>query len=280
MAAQSVRNSDQAALWNGAAGTAWVDAQPLLDEMLRPFETLLTEQIKPGFDGRVLDVGCGTGSTTLAIASRLGAKGSCVGVDISEPMLTLARKRALDAETRATFVCADAQTHAFEPASYDVVLSRFGVMFFDDPVEAFANLRRAAGRAARLSFIAWRSSEENPFMTTAERTATPMLPNLPPRKPGGPSQFAFADGDLVRSILGASGWTGVEILPIDVNCQLPEVEFMRFVTRVGPVGMALQAADDVTRTRVIEALRKAFEPYASGGQVRFTAACWQALARA
>ncbi len=137
MTAEAGRNSDQSALWNGTGGKAWVDAQPLLDDMLRPFETLLVERIAPGFDGNVLDIGCGTGSTTLAFASRLGAHGSCLGVDISEPMLALARKRAQLTGARATFVRADAQTHAFEPASCDAMLSRFGVMFFDDPVQAF-----------------------------------------------------------------------------------------------------------------------------------------------
>jgi SAM-dependent methyltransferase len=248
--------------------------------MLKPFQTLLTEQIEPGFEGRVLDVGCGTGSTTLAISDRLGPEGSCLGVDISEPMLALARKRAEAAGARAAFVRADAQTHAFEPASYDAVLSRFGVMFFDDPVAAFTNIRHAAKPDANLTFIAWRSADENPFMTTAERTAAPLLPDLPPRKPGGPGQFAFADGNLVRSILATSGWTGIEILPIDMGCHLPDAAFMRFVTRVGPVGMALQSADEATRMRVIDALRKAFEPYVFGGQVQFKAACWQVGARA
>ena len=228
----------------------------------------------------MLDVGCGTGSTTLAIAGRLGVGGSCVGVDISEPMLALARQRAEAARARATFLRADAQTHAFEPAGYDVILSRFGVMFFDDPVQAFANLRRAAAQDASLSFIAWRSADENPFMTTAEKTAAPLLPDLPPRKPGGPGQFAFADADRVRQILGASGWTGTNISPVDVTCALPEPEMMRFITRLGSVGMALQAADEATRTTVIEALGKAFDPYVSGGQARFTAACWQVGARA
>lgn len=279
MAAETGRNSDQLALWNGAAGAAWVDAQPVLDEMLKPFEALLVERVVTGFDGRVLDVGCGTGSTTLAIAGRLGAKGSCVGVDISEPMLALGRRRAEAVGARATFVCADAQAHAFDPASFDVVLSRFGVMFFDDPVEAFANLHRAAKPGAKLGFIAWRSADENPFMTTAERAAAPLLPDLPVRKPDGPGQFAFADVGHVRKVLTNSGWAGIEIKPIDVTCSQPEAELMRFIMRVGPVGMALRATDDETRARVTTVLRKAFDPYVSGGNARFTAACWHVSAR-
>jgi ubiquinone/menaquinone biosynthesis C-methylase UbiE len=278
MNSQAERNSDQSKLWNGVGGAAWVDAQPVLDDMLKPFEALLVEGVPSGFGGHVLDIGCGTGGTTLAIAQRLGPGGSCVGVDISEPMLALARKRAADARVPASFIRADAQVHAFEPASYDVLLSRFGVMFFDDPVEAFANLHRAAKPGAGLAFIAWRSADENPFMTTAEKTAAPLLPNLPQRKPDGPGQFAFAVPSRVRQILTDSRWRGIEVAPIDVPCQLPEPELMRFITRLGSVGMALQEADEATRARVIEAVRRAFDQYVSGAQTRFTAACWKVSA--
>lgn len=280
MAPETARNIDQSKLWNGSGGQAWVDSQPVLDAMMRPFETLLVERIAPSFGGKVLDIGCGTGSTTLAFASRLGAQGSCTGVDISEPMLALARQRAEAAGARATFVHADAQTHAFEPATYDAILSRFGVMFFDDPVEAFANIRRAAKPIGSLDFIAWRSADENPFMTTAERAARPLLPTLPPRKPGVPGQFAFADADRVRQILTDSGWTNIEIAPIDVTCLLPEPEITRFITLIGPVGTALQEADEATRARVIEAVRRAFDSFVTGAHARFTAACWQVGARA
>ncbi|MCY1020072.1 class I SAM-dependent methyltransferase [Pyxidicoccus sp. MSG2] len=273
-------DDEQTRLWNGLAGRAWVEEQELLDPLFQPFEDLLVEAVSAESGGRVLDVGCGTGSTTLAVSRRLGAKGRCVGIDISEPMLAAARARAEREGTPASFIRANAQVHAFEPASFDLLISRFGVMFFDDPVRAFANLRRAARHGAELRFIAWRSPAENPFMTTAERAAAPLLPNLPARRPGAPGQFAFADPGRVSSILEESGWAEVDIQPIDVACTLPEKELVRYLTRLGPVGLLLQAADERTRTQVIETVRAAFEPYVHGAEVRFTAACWRVSARA
>lgn len=228
----------------------------------------------------MLDVGCGTGSTTLAIARRLGAKARCTGIDISEPMIAAARERAEREGSPTRFIRADAQVHDFEPAGFDTIVSRFGVMFFDDFVRAFANLRRAASSGAELRFIAWRSPEENPFMTTAERAAAPLLPNLAARRPDAPGQFAFADRRRVSTLLEESGWAGIDIQPIDVACVLPERELVRYLTWMGPVGALLQKADDLTRTKVLETLRPAFEPFVHGAEVRFTAACWWVGARA
>jgi len=273
--------NEQAALWNGRAGRAWVDAQEVLDQMFKPFEDRLAEAVRAGSGQRVLDVGCGTGSTTLAIARRLGAEGRCVGVDISEPMIAAAQARAEREEgAPARFVCADVLAHAFEPARFDLIVSRFGVMFFDDPVIAFANLRRAARDGAELRVIAWRSAAENPFMTTAERAAAPLLPDMPARRPGAPGQFAFADRQRVCAILEASGWAGIDIRPIDVDCTLPEEELLGYLGRLGPVGLALQEADARTRMQVIDTVRTAFDPYVRGAEVRFTAACWLIGARA
>ena len=271
---------EQRTLWNGGAGSAWVEAQDLLDQIFKPFEDLLVQAISPGCEDQVLDVGCGTGATTLAVAQFLGANGCCTGIDISDPMISAARSRAEREGVPASFICEDAQTHAFEPESFDTIISRFGVMFFDDSVRAFANLKRAATAEAKLRFIAWRSAAENPFMTTAERAAGPLLPNLPGRRPDAPGQFAFADPRRVHAILEESGWAQIDIQPIDVSCTLPEKELVHYFTRLGPVGLILQEVDDRTRLRVIETVRAAFVPYVYGAEVRFTAACWMVSARA
>jgi SAM-dependent methyltransferase len=273
-------DNEQAELWNGRAGRTWVDMQEVLDHLFKPFEDLLVEAVRAGSGLRVLDVGCGTGSTTLAVARQLDAQDRCLGVDISDPMIAAAQARAQREDTPASFIRADVQRHAFEPASFDTIISRFGVMFFEDPVQAFANLRRAASNDARLHVIAWRSAAENPFMTTAERAAAPLLPNLPARRPGAPGQFAFADRHRVSAILEESGWTGVDIQPIDVDCTLPEKDLPGYLTRLGPVGLVLQEADEETRMQVIDTVRAAFDPFVHGTQVRFTAACWSVSARA
>jgi len=236
-------SSEQEQLWNGPSGRVWVEAQALLDQTFRPFEDLLVEAALARSPRRVLDIGCGTGATTLALARRLGAHARCVGLDISDPMLALARERAAREGSQAEFIRADAQTYRFEPASFDLIVSRFGVMFFDDPVAAFANLRRAATGDATLRLVAWRSAADNPFMTAAERAAAPLLPNLPTRNPDGPGQFAFADAARVRAIFDQSGWTGIDIQPIDVECAFPARELDSYLTRLGPVGRVLQDGD-------------------------------------
>lgn len=267
-------DSEQARMWNGPSGRAWIDLQELLDRTYQPFEDLMVQEVAARSPAAVLDVGCGTGSTTLAVARAAGADSACVGVDISAPMIDVARTRAEREHSHAKFIAADAQTHPFESGSFDLIVSRFGVMFFEDSVAAFANLRRAVRQGAELRTIAWRSPADNPFMTTAERAAAPLLPKLPRRKPDGPGQFAFADPQRVRSILAESGWSAIDIQPIDVACTFPVSDLETHFIRLGPLGAILQEADDDSRTNVIETVRAAFEPYVHGAEVRFTAACW------
>jgi SAM-dependent methyltransferase len=268
-------NEEQVATWNGVSGQSWIAAQELLDGMFRPFQDLLVEAVPAG--SRVLDVGCGTGATTLALAARAG---HAVGVDLSAPMLEVARTRAEREGSAATFVCADAQTHAFAPASFDRVVSRFGVMFFDEPVMAFANLRRAAAPGGLARLITWRSPADNPFMTTGERAAAPFFPGQPARVPDAPGMYAFADAERVRRILDGAGWREVALRAIDVACAFPADALDRFATRLGAIARLLRETDDATRARVIPVVRAAFEPYVHGSEVRYTAACWQIEARA
>lgn len=273
-------DNGQAALWNGPSARAWIGAQTVLDAMFRPFEDLLVDAVRDGHGRQVLDVGCGTGATTLALARTVGERGRVVGADISELMIAVARERAAQEHAAAQFVCADVQTHAFEPAGFDTIVSRFGVMFFDDPVRAFANLRGAATDDATLRMIAWRGPADNPFMTTAERAAAPLLPDLPPRRLDGPGQFAFADRGHVQSILDASGWADVDIVPVDIECTLPETDLIGCFTRLGPLGLFLQNADERTRTQIVDTVRAAYDPYVHGAQVRYNAACWMIAASA
>ena len=252
--------------WNGGAGDAWVEAQDLLDGMLAPFAAPLIEAAAARSGGRILDVGCGTGATTVEAARH----GDATGVDISAQMLAAARARADRAGVPARFILADAQEYVFD--RFDLVISRFGVMFFDDPVAAFANLRRATAGALR--FVAWRSPEENEFATIPGRLAAPLLPDLPAPRPDGPGRFAFADPERVRGILADAGWGTVDIRPLDIECSLPEPQLMPYVTGLGPVGLALRGADAATRARVVEAVRPGLERFVHGDEVRFPAACW------
>lgn len=269
---------EQAQLWNGSAGQAWAALQALLDHMYAPFEPLLAGAAL-GTERQVLDVGCGTGATTLALARRLGEQGACLGVDISQPMTDVANARAREEGAHAAFVCADAQTYPFAPGSVDLVVSRFGLMFFADPVAAFSNLRRAAQPDGRLDAIVWRGPEENPFMTAAERAARDLLA-VPARDPEAPGQFAFARRERVEAILHDSGWAGIAIDPLDVPCGFPATELLPYLTRMGPVGRVLANADEPTREAVLARVRPAFDPFIDGDTVRFLAACWRVRAAA
>jgi SAM-dependent methyltransferase len=271
--------SQQAALWNGPSGHAWVEAQQVLDQMFKPMEAALVDAVRASDATRILDVGCGTGTTTLAVAQLLGARGHCTGVDLSAPMIAKARARAEQGGLSAEFIDADAQNHAFASASFDMLISRFGVMFFDQPTLAFANLRGAMHDGASMCLIAWRSAAENPFMTVAERAAAPLL-ELPARQPGAPGQFAFADRQHVAAILEESGWNEIAIDPVDIDCAFSESDLVGYFTRLGPVGLALQQADELARLQIIQAVRPAYDGYIDGSMVRYTAACWMIRARA
>ncbi|MFT3774835.1 MAG: class I SAM-dependent methyltransferase [Minicystis sp.] len=274
-------NREQAARWNEASGRTWVELQEVLDGMLAPLAVPLLDEGFPGAGGRVLDIGCGAGATTLAMARRLGPSGFCLGADISGPLVAAAKARAAaEGVAAAAFVQVDAQTHGFEPEHFDAVVSRFGVMFFDDPAAAFANIRRAARRKAKLAFVAWRSPAENPFMTVAGRAAAPFLPDVPAADPSAPGQFAFADGDRVQRILSASGWADVDIRPLDAPTSVAEKDLLAYATRLGPVGSMMGDADEPARARVVEAIRAAFAPFVRDGAAHFTAACWLVSARA
>jgi SAM-dependent methyltransferase len=273
-------STDQNEIWNGTGGQGWVMSQALIDRTFKPLEDLLTDTVSSALARRVLDVGCGTGATTVAIARRLGTDGSCLGIDLSEAMIDAARARAERDGVTASFVCSDAQTYLFDSASVDMIISRFGVMFFSDPIRAFTNLRNAAAKSARICCIVWRSPAQNPFMTAAEQAAEPLLPGVSKRVPNEPGQFGFADRAWVQNILTQSGWHAIDIAPIDVPCAFPASELELYLSCLGPVGRALQGLDDQTRAKVIQVVRPAFDRYLHGAEVRFTAACWLIDARA
>jgi len=266
-------------LWNGPGARAWIELQSLLDGALRQFENLIVQEVAAQSASRVLDVGCGTGATTLAVARLLGTEGRVVGIDVSAPMIAVARARAAREGLAANFIVADAQTNPFEAASFDMITTRFGVMFFADPARALANLRQAATDAASLCLFVWRSAADNPFMTTAERAAVPLLPEIPARAADAPGQFAFADRVRVTRLLEVSGWSEIEIEPIDVPCAFPESELVRYFSNLGPLGRLLQEATEPARTQVIAKIRAAFEPFVCQNEVRFLAACWRVRAR-
>lgn len=268
---------DQNALWNGPGGQIWVAQQSILDGLFQPMADLLVAEL-PETVTQLLDIGCGTGASLLAAATAHPAA-HCTGLDISAPMLATARERAETAGLDADFILADAQQHPLPSAHFDWIQSRLGVMFFEDTGAAFANLLRAARPGAGLRFIAWRGAGENPFMTTAERVIGDAL-DLPPRVPGAPGQFAFADGERVQHLLQAAGWNDVEVTAVDLSCSLARNELPTYVGQLGALGLALRDLPGERAAALRDKALAAFTPFIEGDRVRVDAACWLIRARA
>jgi len=270
---------DMAAYWD-RAGRVWVEHQALLDRIMAPIADAVVDAVGPVNGESVLDVGCGSGATTFAAAWRVGPTGRAVGVDISPALVELARTRAgEDGIESAQFLLADAQTHAFQP-EFDAIVSRFGVMFFPDPVAAFANLRTALKPGGKLAFAAWRSPEENPLSQVPLRAAAPFLPETPRFEKDAPGRFAFADPDRVRGILADAGWRDIAIAPLDTTAPLSFDELMTMSLRVGPLNPILKDADEDLRDTIWDAVAIALEPYGKEGVAQMTSACWLVTAQA
>jgi SAM-dependent methyltransferase len=270
----SAANAAQVAYWNDAAGRTWADLQDRIDRQIRPLGLAAMERLALASGEHVLDVGCGCGDTSLELARRVGAEGGVLGLDISAPMLEVARGRAEAAGARnLAFHEADAQTAAL-PASRDAVFSRFGVMFFADPTAAFANLRSALRPGGRLGFVCWRPLAENLWMRLPAETAAGLVPPAPPPEPGAPGPFAFADPDRVRRILAEAGFTGIDLTPHDEaigGLDLEGTVAMSF--RVGPLGAILRERPDLAPL-LRERVREAVSPWLRGDAVYMPSATW------
>lgn len=210
--ADAVTNESMRQRWSEAAG-GWVANEALFDAVFAPVTAAILERAEPAAGHRVLDVGCGSG-TLLAACAAAGA--AVVGVDVAEGMAAAARRRVPE----ATVLVADAQTtdllDAVPGAPFDRVVSRFGVMFFEDPVAAFANVRSAAAPGARLVFACWRSEAENPVFSLGTTVLEDRLdPQPEPVEPGAPGPTAFADRDRLAAVLAGAGWDRVRIDPFD-----------------------------------------------------------------
>ena len=268
-------NQAQIDYWNTLAGLVWVRFQAQLDRQIEPLGQAAMEALAPVPGERILDIGCGCGQTTLTLAARVAPGGAVLGVDISEPMLEVARHRPRSAaDLPVTFEKRDAQTAELGHGMFDAVFSRFGVMFFSDPVAAFANIRAGLKASGRLTFVCWRPLSENPWMAAPLAAARHLLPPMPPPDPLAPGPFAFADPERVRGILAAAGFQSVSIAPFDARVGGGDLEeTVTLSLNVGPMATALRENPD-SREAVAEAVRGVLASYLTGQGVMMPAAVW------
>lgn len=257
---------------------AWAEVRELVERQLAPLGWRALAALAPQPGESVLDIGCGGGETTLDLARAVAPDGRVVGIDLSAAVLAFAR-RAAEGCARVRFVHADAQLFPFEPASFDAAFSRFGVTFFTDPTEAFANIRRSLKPNGRLAFVCWRGLEESQLDILPLAAASAHLPPHPAHDPGAPGPFAFADPGRMRSLLHGAGFAEIDITACDEQVGCGDLESMLAVcSRVGSLGKILRENPEL-RSAVLPAVRSALAAHDGPDGVKLNAATWVVTAR-
>jgi SAM-dependent methyltransferase len=271
----SITNAQQFEYWNGPVGERWAALQEKIDLHLGEITDALLRHAAPCNGERVLDVGCGCGTTTLLLALKTEPDGAAAGIDISAPMLGVARARAMAQNAEIVFIEADASDYVFQPV-FDLVFSRFGIMFFADPVLAFANLRTALVPGGRMVFVCWRRFEENRWAWDAMQAALHLLPPQEPPDPSAPGPFAFGDHVRLRDILERAGLTRIAIEPFDgsVNMGPTVEEAAAEALNVGPLARAATGLDKTSRENIRRVVEGAYARYLTPSGVLPPAACW------
>jgi SAM-dependent methyltransferase len=268
-------NVEQARAWDGPDGDAWTDNESFYNEAARHLTPHLLQAAALAPADRVLDVGCGCGETTRA-AARAASRGGALGIDLSSRMIERARERAAsDGLTNARFERGDAQIHPFDPESFDVAISRFGVMFFDDPVSAFANIAGALARGARLAMLCWDELRRNEWVS-AIRTALAAGRDLPEPPPDAPGPFSLAAPNRVHGILESAGFSDVDVERLDEPMYMGPDADRAFdsVKRFGIVGGLLGDLDDGARAAALGALRQTIAAHETSDGILFGSSSW------
>jgi SAM-dependent methyltransferase len=277
------QNADQIAYWNGPGGQRWADRQESQDVVLAPVADVLIDRAGAKAGERVIDVGCGAGAVSVAFARKVGPSGHVTGIDVSGPMLARARQVA-PAELPLEFVLADATVYPFIPASFDLLASRFGVMFFADPTLSFVNMRRALKPSGRLAFACWRDPRDNPFFMAPLQAVYKHVPKLPPPGPEDPGPFSFASEARVHRILGEAGFSGMEMEPCDLRLDVAVGggldAAVQGTLEIGPASRALAEHPAELRAAAANSIGEALAPFAIGQTVPLPAAIWIVTARA
>jgi ubiquinone/menaquinone biosynthesis C-methylase UbiE len=277
------QNADQIAYWNGPGGARWAGRQASQDILLAPVAEILIDRAKPQPGERIIDVGCGSGATTNALAQKVGPSGHVFGIDVSSPMLERARQ-VTPKDAPVDYVLADATVYPFDAESFDLLASRFGVMFFADPVSSFANLRRALRPTGRLAFACWREPRENPWMMTPLQAVYQHVPKLPQMAPEDPGPFAFASEERVRGILGGAGFRDIALeacpLALDLAIGRGLEAAVQGALEIGPASRALDGHPAEVLAAAAKTVRETLAPFVNGQSVRLPGSIWMVTARA
>ncbi len=264
---------DQFAFWNGAVGQLWAARQAHLDAVMAPVAeaALARAAVRPG--ECVVDIGCGCGATAIELARRAAPAGRVLGIDLSAPMLARAAARRPPG-LPLDLVQGDAAAHPFPQAGFDLLFSRFGVMFFAEPARAFAHLRGAL----RLVFACYRAARENPWMTVPLQAAYEHVPPLPETGPEEPGPFAFAQAERVRRILGEAGFRAIALEPVDLDYDIAAGKGLdaavEAALEIGPTRRAVADQPPAVRSAVAASVRRVLAPYQRGQAVPLPAALW------
>jgi ubiquinone/menaquinone biosynthesis C-methylase UbiE len=276
-------NADQIAYWNGSNGQRWTDRQASQDVLLAPVLQILIDRIGPKAGDRIVDIGCGCGATSIALAERVAPEGFVLGVDISAPMLERARQLAPKG-LPLDFAQADATVYPFEPQSFDLLVSRFGVMFFAEPVSSFGNLRGAMRPKGRVVFACWREPKENPWMMAPLQAVYRQVPRLPQVGPEDPGPFAFASEERVTRILREAGYTDIAMEPCNIALDISIGRGLEAATdaalEIGPSARALDGHPPEVRSAARASVRELLTPYARDQTVPLPGSIWIVTARA
>ena len=276
-------NADQIAYWNGPVGQHWVDRQKTQDVVFTPITEMLIGRANAKAGERIIDVGCSCGAISIALAQKVGPTGYILGVDVSTPMLNRARQVA-PAALPIRFELADATVYPFEPANFDLVVSRFGVMFFAEPAISFANLHRALRRSGRVAFACWREPRENPFFMVPLQAAYKHAPKLPQLGPDDPGPFSFASEQRVRRILGEAGFRDVAMEPCNLSLDIAVggglEAAVQSTLEIGPSARALAEQPPAVVAAATNSIREALEPFLRDQAVFLPAAIWTVTANA
>jgi SAM-dependent methyltransferase len=275
MSDPSTLHAEQLAFWNGPAVTRWITKQEQMDAALAPVADAAITLAAVQSGERVLDIGCGSGATSISLAHLVGPTGHVTGLDVSGPMIELARKRSVGMGN-LDWLLADAAAHDFPPRSADLLFSRFGVMFFGEPVTAFANLRRALRPGGRLVFACWRPLNENPWMLLPLQVVQSLVPPMPRPGPNDPGPFAFDDPERVTHILTTAGFASPRYVRFEIAMVLGTSldDAAEQATSMGAASRALQGQPEAVIEVARTAVRAALVPHLEFGRVALPGAIW------